>query len=121
MGDFHIIRQGFRENAEAMVLTGNFDFAGGQVFDRLVRAAVAKMHLFRLSAEGEGQHLVAKADAEDRFAAGDQFLDYRNGVSACCSGISWAIGEENAVGFQAKDFFGCCGRRNDGDGAAGGS
>ena len=51
-----------------MILTRNFDFAGGQVFDRLVRAAVAEVHFRGFATEGKGQELVAEADAGDRFA-----------------------------------------------------
>src|SRR5947208_1053615 len=44
-------RQRFGDDAEAMVLRGDLDLAGGDVLDWLVGAAMAALHLLRLAAQ----------------------------------------------------------------------
>ena len=50
---------------EAVVLRGDLDLGGLEIFYRMVGAPVAVVHFFGGCAEGQGQHLVAEADAED--------------------------------------------------------
>ena len=52
-------------HGEAVVLGGDLDLAGAQVLDRVVGAAVAELELERAPAQGQGEQLVAEADAED--------------------------------------------------------
>ena len=66
-------------------------------------------------AEGEAQHLVAEADAEDGLAAGDELLDFGHGVFAGGGGVTGAVGQEDAIGLHGEDIR--CQRigGNDGD------
>ena len=56
-------------DCEAVILSGDCHFAGAQIFDRLIRAAVAKFQFECRSAEREPENLVTKTDPEDRFFA----------------------------------------------------
>ena len=51
---------------EAVVHRGDLDLAGGLVLHRMVGAVMALMHLQRLGADREAEHLVAEADPEGR-------------------------------------------------------
>ena len=96
--------EGLRVRREAVVLRGDGDFAGFEIFDGLVAAAVAELELESGSAEGVRQHLVAEADAEDwvvRDEAGDGLVDVGQG-----GGIAGAVGEEHAVGVVGLDLLG---------------
>jgi hypothetical protein len=75
--------------------------AGALVEDGVVRAAVAEGHLGGLAAEGEGQELVAEADAEQGAAA--QLV--AQGLDDPCErgGVAGAVGQEHAVGVDALD------------------
>src|SRR5580658_9593660 len=64
MGDLCGTWQRLRIDGEAVILTSDFYLAGGQVFDRLVRAAVAARHLVGLCSERQAEQLVPEADAE---------------------------------------------------------
>ena len=61
-------------DAKPVVLCGDFDAAGLQVFDWLVEAAVAELELVARATEGEAHQLMAEADAEHRPLA-DQFAN----------------------------------------------
>ena len=82
-------------DGEAVVLGGDGDFAGAQILDRLVAAAVAELQLEGRAAEGVGEDLVAEADAEDRELA-DESRDFLVDVAEG-GGIAGAVGEEDAV------------------------
>src|SRR5689334_5777435 len=49
---------------EAVVLRRDLDAAGREIFDGLVHAAVAEFQLVRARPDGQGQELVAEANAE---------------------------------------------------------
>jgi len=87
---------------KAVVLRGDADLAGGEVFHGLVAAAMAELQFEGLSAEGVAEDLVAETDAEDRLLA-DERLDgfVRVGNDA---GIAGAVGEEDAVGIRCERF-----------------
>jgi hypothetical protein len=84
----------------------DLDLAGGLVLHRMIGAVVALMHLARLAADGEAEHLVAEADAEHRQARRDQLLDLRHRVFAGRRGIAGTVGEEHAVWLARQDVFG---------------
>src|SRR5262249_6556196 len=65
VGALRADRERVEIDAEAVVLRGDLDAPGGEVLHRLVRAAVAEFELVGLAAEGQGEELVAEADAED--------------------------------------------------------
>ena len=92
------------QEAEPVVLGGDFHAVGAQVHNRLVAAAVAELELFDLGAAGFGDHLVAQADAEDGHLA-EQLLDL--GVGAFDAvGVAGAVGKEDAVGMGVEHLFG---------------
>ena len=91
MRDFCRCGQGFRQDAEAVVLAGYVNFAGLQVFDGVVCAAMPTWHFRGFCAEGKRQNLVAEANAEQGDAAFDDFLDNRRGIYASGGGIARAV------------------------------
>src|SRR6516164_10658935 len=72
MRDLRLCREGFGEDAEAVVLAGDLDLAGGEVLDGVIGAAMPDRHLLCLAAERQRQQLVAQADAEDGFPRAQQ-------------------------------------------------
>ena len=103
-------------DGEAVVLRGDLDAAGAEVFDRMVAAAVAELELVGLAAEGQAEELVAEADAEDRDLAdemADVVLRVRHRLR-----IAGAVREQHAVVAAVEDLLGMRGRRIDRDLAA---
>ena len=84
-----LIRKRVHIDAEAVVLAGDFDLAGLEILDGVVGAAVAKLELVSLGAEGESENLVAEADAEDRDFA-EQLFDGFDGVLDR-GRVAWAV------------------------------
>ena len=103
-----------------MVLARDLDLSGLQVLDRLVGAPVAHVHLEGARPEGQGQKLVADANAEHRQAVLQQALDSRHSIGRRRRRIAGAVGEEDAVRLVSQDFIGAGGGRDHGDAAAGG-
>src|ERR1700675_3556707 len=68
------VRDAGNVHGKAVVLRGDLDLPGCQVFDGLVAAMVAKLELEGLAPKSEAQDLMSKADAEDRFGS-DQLSD----------------------------------------------
>ncbi len=108
-----IRRQRLLVDREAVVHRGDLDLAGGQVLHRMVRAVMALMHLHRLAAEREAEHLVAEADAEGRRAGVDHLPDHRHRVFAGRRRIARAVRQEHAVRLHRQDVFGRRRRRHD--------
>ncbi len=48
-----------------MVLAGDFDFSGLEIFDRVVGAVVAELELVGLCSERQSENLMAEAYSED--------------------------------------------------------
>ena len=67
---------------------------------------MALMHLLRLAAHGDAEHLVAEADAEGRRAALHNLLDDGHRVLAGLRRIARAVRQEHAVGLQRHDVVG---------------
>ena len=61
-------RQAVALDDEAVVLAGDLDLAGREVFDRVVGAAMASA-FSRFGAQGAGQKLMPQADAENGMPA----------------------------------------------------
>src|SRR5262249_28157215 len=80
-----------------------------------IGAVVALVHLAGLGTDGKAQHLVTQADAEQRFAGGDQLLDLGDRVGTGRSGIAGAIGEKPSIGLALEDLVGAGGGRYDHD------
>ena len=57
----------------------------------MVGAAMPLMHFFGLRTHGEGEHLVAKADAEHRLFRLQPLADHRHGIFAGRRRIAGAV------------------------------
>ena len=86
-----------------MILGGNLDLAGQQIFNRMIAAAVAEFQLVGMQAVGQRDHLMAQTDAEDRLFAlklTDQINDLRHVFR-----IARPVGQEDAVWIERHDRF----------------
>ena len=115
MGLLDAVRQGLGIDRKSMIHGYDLDLSGGEILYRMVGAVVALMHLFRFCTKRETQHLVAKANAEDRQAAVDQFVDDRDRIFAGRGRIARAVGQEHAIRRHRYDVLGTGGCRNDRD------
>ena len=92
-------------DGEAVVLAGDLDASGEGVEDGLVGAAVAELELVGGGAEGEGEELVAQADAE----GGDVGVAFEEEVAEGGDrafdggGVARAVGDEQAVGLPGVE------------------
>ena len=78
---YHVARQGGRVHGETVVLGSYFDFAGFQVFDGLVGAAMAEFELEGFAAVGLAQNLVAQTYPENRDAVVEEVARGLDGVA----------------------------------------
>src|SRR6516162_2855619 len=113
-----VLRQAFQVNDETVVLAGNLDFAGPQVFDRVIGAAVPAHHLAGPAAKRQSQQLVAEADAENRLTPIQQVAQHRHRVSTGRGWVTWTVRQKDAVRAMADDLFRRGGSGNYGDPAA---
>ena len=72
----------------------------------MIGPVVTLIHFGGLGTEGEGQHLMAKADAEDGLAAGDQGLDFRHRILASRCRIAGAVGQHDTVWIARQNVGG---------------
>ena len=84
----------------------------------MVRPVVALLHLLGARAEGQGQHLVAEADAEDRRAGLHQPADLGDGVEARRGRVARSVGQHDPVRPVGQDLLGGGRGGNDGDAGA---
>src|SRR4051794_8184609 len=101
----HAFGQARPLDGEAMVHGRDLDLAGREVLDRMIGAVMALMHLRRLGAERDRQHLMSEADAEERLAGLDELADLRNRIVAGRRRIAGAVRQEYAVGIEGENFF----------------
>ena len=72
VGNFsHLIINAFRINTESVVVRSDLYFLRAQILNWLVATAMSKFKLKAFSAQGQAEHLVAKADAKQRFFGSD--------------------------------------------------
>src|SRR3546814_17985084 len=83
----------------------DLDTAVVQPLDRVIRAAMALVHLGRLRAHRDAEHLVAKADAEQRLSGVEPLLDHRHRIDAGRGRIAGAVRQEKAVRLVRHDLF----------------
>jgi len=107
--NFDVFREGVRIHSEAMILGGDFDLTGFQVFHGLIAAAMAEFEFEGFTTERLSQNLVTKTDTENGDACLNQVFDSLNGV-AKGGGIPRAIRQENAVRFILDGLAGGSGR-----------
>ena len=99
------VRQALAFYSEAVVHRGDLDFASGQVFDRVVRAMMALMHLFSRATERKAHQLVAEADAEHGLAGFHQRLNGGHSVFAGRRRVTRAVAEEDAIGIVRENIL----------------
>ena len=105
--------QRLRIDREAVVHAGDFDCAVAQPLDWVVGAAMALVHLERLRADREREHLVAEANAEQRLFGGEPLLDYGHGIFTRRRRITGAVGKEQAIWIMRHDVGESGGRAYD--------
>ena len=93
----------FPGGGEAVVLGGDGNFSGLEVFDGLVAASVTEFEFKGFCAEGVGDDLVAEADAKGGVMF-DEFLDGGVGVGDG-GGVAGAVGKEESLGVEFADGF----------------
>ena len=113
VGDLDVGGEAGGIDGEAVVLAGDGDLAGAEVFDGLGAAAVAEFEFEGFAAEGVAEDLVAEADGEDGGFA-HELVDFLVDVTER-GGISGAVGEEDAVGIAGEDVGGFGGGGHDVD------
>src|SRR5437773_6416595 len=69
VGHLNLGGERLRIDGEAVILCGDRHFAGAQIFDRLIRAAMAEFQLECRSAKSEPENLMTKTNPEDWFLA----------------------------------------------------
>src|SRR4051812_30199980 len=67
VSDFNVGGKRLGIDGEAMILRSDRHFAGAQIFDRLIRAAVPKFQLECRSAKSEAKDLMTETNPEDWF------------------------------------------------------
>src|SRR3954468_5656067 len=97
---------------KTVVLRRNLDFAGFEVFHRLICTAMTKLKLEGLSSESLAQNLVTQADSENGNVCFDKFPDGVNGITKS-SRVPRAVGEKNSGRLISHRFSGGCCRGND--------
>ena len=75
MGFFHANRQRIAIDSETVVHGNDFNLLGCMIFHRVIGAMMALMHFFGCCTQCQCQHLVTKADTENRQAAINQLFD----------------------------------------------
>ena len=116
MAHFDAGRQTFLDDFEAVVLAGDFDPAGFQVLHWMIGAAMAEVHLPGLGPERQSKDLVAQADAENRQARLQQFMQGGHRIDARGSRVARPVGEEYSIRRVGENLFGGGARRHHGDG-----
>jgi hypothetical protein len=66
---FNLGGERLRIHGETVILRGDRHFASAQIFDRLIRAAMAKFQFECRSAEREPENLMTETNPEDWFLA----------------------------------------------------
>src|SRR5690606_17653621 len=102
--DLQVGRQAVRGHREAVVLAGDHHPAVALVAHRMVRPVVAELHLLRAGAAGEGEYLVAEADAEDRDGPFDETRGRLDRVVAGLR-VPRSVRQEDAVGGVRQGFL----------------
>src|SRR5207244_8553510 len=99
-----------------MVLRSDRDLAGAQIFHRLSRATMSKLEFECRSAKSEAEHLMPKANPEDRFFA------HQTAHGFMCIGkrgrITWSVGKKNSVRIKREHLVRRCRCGNHRDGEA---
>ena len=87
-----------------MVVGGDLDLAGVELFDGMIAAVVSEFQLEGFAAQSDAGQLVAETDAEDGLAS-HKAADVVHRVGAGL-GVAGAVREEDAVWFERENVFG---------------
>src|SRR5438046_1543092 len=94
-----------------MILRCDGHFSRSQIFDWLITAAMPKFQFEGPPAKGKTEHLMTKANSEDRFAT-HQIADRLVGIRQRLR-ITRAVRQKNAIRIEREHLFGCgCGRES---------
>ena len=88
-----------------MVLTRDENPSCIEILDRVIGTVVAELHLRCPRAAGQGQQLVAEADAEYRHAGRKQFTQRNDGVGTRLR-IAGSVRQEYTIRFARQHFTG---------------
>src|SRR5205814_7014196 len=100
-----------------MILRCDGHFSRSQIFDWLITAAMPKFQFEGPPAKGKTEHLMTKANSEDRFAT-HQIADRLVGIRQRFR-ITRAVRQKNAIRSEREHLFGCgCGREHGERGSA---
>ena len=110
------LRQRVGIDGEVVVVGGDLDLAGVELFDGMIAAVVSEFQLEGFAAQSDAGQLVAETDAEDGLAS-HKAADVVHGIRARL-GIARAVREKDTVWFEREDVFGRSLRRDDSYAAA---
>ena len=89
-------------DGETVILRGDVDTTGMQVFYGLVAAVMAEFKFESSSPQGLTYDLMSQTNAKDRFLA-QQFFDSVHNVRQRC-GVPRTVGQKDPVGYIGKDL-----------------
>src|ERR1700730_13646369 len=105
--------QRFGIYAETVILSGNLNLFGQQIFYRMIRAVVAELQLEGLAAQSQAAQLMAQANTENRDPP-EQLANAFDGVGRWL-GVAGAVRKKDAVGLHREHVVGRGLRGNDSD------
>ena len=115
VGLLNALGQALAADGEAVIHGDDLDLAGGQVLHGMVRPMMPLLHLLGAGAEGQGQHLVAEADAEQGDAGLHQLADLRHRVLPGGGRVAGAVRQHHPVRPASQDVLGRGRGGHDGD------
>ena len=86
MRDLDISRQRITIDRKTVIVRGDLDLAGVEIFDRLIAAAMAEFEFVCLAAKNLAENLMPEADAEHRHVRLGQFFDLADHCSSSTPG-----------------------------------
>jgi len=95
VGDFHVRRQRFRVDRKTMILSSDRNPSSGQIFDRLIPAAMTKLQFCSIPTVGEAEKLVSETNPKD-WALANELLQFLVQVLQG-AGISGTGGKKHSV------------------------
>ena len=103
--------QGFGVDRVAVILRGDCDFAGLQIFDGLIGTAMTEFEFVSVRAHCQRDDLMAEAYPENRTLA-EKFPDFGDD-GRDIFWVAGAVRQKYSVGIEREDFFGGSLRRHD--------
>lgn len=99
--------EGLLVYGKAVVLAGDFDAPGKKIEDGLIETSVSELEFVGLSTEGEGEELMAEADAEGGNGVwAFEEAGERGDGAGDGGGVAGAVGDEQPVGLVVGEAVG---------------